>query len=146
MDPTAQANELYRALNGQSNLIAIDSTSHSELAAAYEEVGLGTFFPQVRALLSIFDPKNTGKVPVAKLAEVLDPQFNPMSKLEVQQQLFTQIAGKADAKLTPEQLVAAGTQAGVPLTLQEAKEMVRCVDADEDGKVSFKEFQSVLGA
>jgi hypothetical protein len=145
MDPTAQANELYRVLNGQSNLIAIDSNYYSELAAAYEEVGLGPFFPQVRSLLSIYDPKKTGKIPVAKLAELLDPQFNPMSKLEVQQQLFTQLAGKPDAKLTPEQLVAAGTQAGVPLTLQEAREMVRCVDVDEDWKVNFKEFQSVLG-
>lgn len=109
-------------------------------------MGLGPFFPQVRSLLSIYDPKKTGKVPVAKVAELLDPQFDPLAASEVRQQIFTQIAGKPDAKLTPEQLVTAGEQAGVPLSIEDAREMVSFVDVDQDGKASFKEFQTVFGS
>ena len=107
-------------------------------------MGLASLSPSVQSFLSLFDPKKTKKISVEKLAELLDPEFNPLTKVEVQQLLFTQIAGKPDGKITPEQLVAAAQQNGVALTGKEAEEMIKLFDVDQDGKTSFKEFQAVL--
>lgn len=105
---------------------------------------MSTLSPSIVKFLGVFDPKKSNKITVDKLAELLEPEFDPLQKPEVQQSLFTQIAGKPDGKITAEQLLTAAQQNGVPLTLKEAQDMIRCFDTDEDGKTSFKEFQAVF--
>jgi Ca2+-binding EF-hand superfamily protein len=89
------------------------------------------------------DPATAASVAGIKKA-LADNKIKPMISGLAIENVFKEIAG-SDTQISPKELMDFMTQYGVPLTIEQATNLIKSLDVDGDGTLGIVEFASLIG-
>ncbi|PAA74544.1 hypothetical protein BOX15_Mlig026712g1 [Macrostomum lignano] len=121
--------------------------SHSELAYIMRTFGYKAKDEQVQAMLDFVDDDGDGQIDFTEFVTVLCRGLTADDSRSDLRRAFALFDTDGSGTIDPEELVAFMTALGEPVTMAEARDMIKETDVDGDGQIDFREFvRLVMGS
>ncbi|OMJ70995.1 hypothetical protein SteCoe_30896 [Stentor coeruleus] len=127
-------------------LKSIDSASIEDVVYYVTESGYGEFSEEVTKVLEIYDRQGKGKISQKDLQEIVAKNWDPFNSEDALTSIFNKFDKKGEGYLYAEDIVAAGQEHNIDISLEEARRILEAMDYNQDGAIDVKEFKSVVKA
>lgn len=125
---------------------SIEGKRYLDVVYYVTESGYGEFSEEVTKALEIYDRQGKGKISQKDLQELVAKNWDPFNSEDALTAIFNKFDKKGEGYLYAEDIVAAGQEYNIDISLEEARRILEAMDYNQDGAIDVKEFKSVVKA
>jgi calmodulin len=118
--------------------------SDHELGDALRALGGNPNPKEIEEMINAIDKNDTGKVEFKEFIELFAKKFNPHNDEVILHEVFKKIDKDGNGVISAQELLQMMTTWGEKLTEQEALEIIKEADTDQDGSINYKEFVKMI--
>ncbi|KAI3734038.1 hypothetical protein L6452_13498 [Arctium lappa] len=144
--PSPNQVNLLKDIFTRFDLDSDGSLTQLELAALFRSVGLKPG-DEIEAVLAKMDANGNGSIEFEELVNAILPDFDEEVFVNQDQlmRVFQLFDKDGDGSITPAELAGQMAKMGLPLTYRELNDLMKEIDTNGDGIISFHEFTAILG-